>query len=249
MLKIDQRKSVSSTMDVAREMLSSAAVCFDNTGVPSLAGVMAAEQTAGRGQRARTWHCPAGDCLCITYFCRHGLKFPVDIPKLSLLAGIAAVKGLENLRPTLDLGVKWPNDLILDSKKLGGILIETVRAPDGEWTALIGVGINNTVTEFPNEINRSATSLMLNGVTDVSLIDLAQQVGVNLNHLSGYSLNDILSEWRKHDKTVGIKFVTDTPHGSLIGIGKGVDDSGRLLLMLDSGETISVETASSLRQF
>lgn len=246
MIQIVHLEYVTSTMDAAKAMIKSGSVDFDADGVPSIAGVMADEQTAGRGQRGRDWHCPAGESLCVTYFMRHRLELPDDTSRLSLMAGIAAAEGIENLIQHCCIGLKWPNDLVLSDKKLGGILIESFRNPDGEWTVLVGVGINISVTTFPAELQEKATSLALNGVTDITVKEITIAIGKALNRMASMSLEEILSRWRNRDTTVGMSFEAETPEGTRRGTAEGIDENGKLLIRLQDSSLIAVETASSI---
>src|SRR5260221_12444237 len=135
--------SVTTTMDAARDNLIAGRVRFDAPGHPRpYCGVIASEQPAGRGQRGRTWYGVSGESLCPTYYLRHGIASPNRAPLLSLLSGVAAADAISasgilsgrtathptDLSTPAQLGLKWPNDILVDQKKVGGILVEMVRA-------------------------------------------------------------------------------------------------------------------------
>lgn len=262
-------ESVSSTMDVARENIVSGRVTFDAKGRPSSAGVMAREQTAGRGQRGRIWYAPKDEALCATYYYRHGLADPQRAGQIAFLAGIAVADRLRRLvlssstpddsaaskvseqnTPLRRVGLKWPNDALMDGKKVGGILIEMVKAPDGEWAALIGVGINLGVRAFPPEFAASATSLALAGVENVSWQPLGEQIAASLRYqadrLRALGFAAILSRWRAYDQTPGRRFQTEWDGVPVMGTALGVDGRGALCLRLDDGRVVPVSSATSL---
>src|SRR6516164_975719 len=126
-------------------------------GEPEGAVVMAEEQTAGRGRAGRMWHSEKGTGLYVSILLRPRLA-PAQASLLTILAGIsaqAAVQGLTGLVPEL----KWPNDLLLNGKKLGGILTEMHAEPSAVRFVIVGIGINVNQEKFPAEISGTATSL------------------------------------------------------------------------------------------
>lgn len=115
-------------------------------GAPSGSVVVCERQTAGRGRRGRSWLSAPGDSLTFSLLWR----FPAGMPPptgLSLAVGVAVARALEDLGAA-DIGLKWPNDILADGAKLGGILVETLTA-GGPHAAVIGVGLN---VRLPREI-------------------------------------------------------------------------------------------------
>jgi BirA family transcriptional regulator, biotin operon repressor / biotin---[acetyl-CoA-carboxylase] ligase len=126
-------------------------------GEPEGTVVMAEAQTAGRGRSGRTWHSERGTGLYFTVLLRPRLS-PAQAPLLTMLAGIsahAAVQALTGLVPEL----KWPNDLLLNGKKFGGILTEMHAEPNAVRFVIVGIGINVNQEKFPAELSAIATSL------------------------------------------------------------------------------------------
>jgi len=127
------------------------------TGEPEGAVVMAEEQSAGRGRAGRSWHSEKGTGLYFSILLRPRLC-PAQAPLLTMLAGIsaqAAVEAVTALKPEL----KWPNDLLLNGKKLGGILTEMHAEPSAVRFVVVGIGINTNQEKFPAELTSIATSL------------------------------------------------------------------------------------------
>ena len=126
-------------------------------GEPEGTVVLAEEQTAGRGRAGRTWHSERGTGLYFTLLLRPKLA-PAQAPLLTMLAGISAFVAIEKqtgLAPQL----KWPNDLLLNAKKVGGILTEMHAEPSAVRFVIVGIGINVNQEKFPSELAAMATSL------------------------------------------------------------------------------------------
>ncbi len=143
--RVELYHRVDSTSDVA------AAMSMEEGATCSL--VLAEEQTGGRGRRGRTWHSPPGLGLWFT------MAFRLENPTSSvaaLLAGLGVSQGIAVVVPGFQVGVKWPNDLMLNGKKVAGVLCEIV---DGRLLVGIGVNVNQGVGDFPPELGDYATSL------------------------------------------------------------------------------------------
>lgn len=126
-------------------------------GEPEGTLVVAEEQTAGRGRAGHSWHSERGTGLYFTLLLRPKLA-PVQAPLLTMIAGLSAYAAI---RAHADLAVdlKWPNDLMIRSKKLGGILTEMHAEPSQIRFVIIGIGINVNQEKFPPELASIATSL------------------------------------------------------------------------------------------
>jgi BirA family transcriptional regulator, biotin operon repressor / biotin---[acetyl-CoA-carboxylase] ligase len=140
---------VTSTQAVAFEMAEQ--------GAADGAAVVADTQTAGRGRRGRAWHDAAGDSLLVSIVVRPRLNV-VDLPKLSLATAVAVAEAI-HLTTGLDARLKWPNDVLVNGRKLAGILLESriVAAP----IVVAGVGINLRQRTFPAALAATATSVDL----------------------------------------------------------------------------------------
>ena len=119
--------------------------------------VLAEEQTAGRGRAGRSWHSERANGIYVTLLLRPRIS-PVQAPLLTIMAGLsvhAAIQAQTGLRPD----VKWPNDLMLNGKKLGGILTEMHAETTLVRFVIVGIGINVNQEKFPPELSGIATSL------------------------------------------------------------------------------------------
>jgi len=127
------------------------------TNEPEGAVVIAEEQTAGRGRAGRNWHSERATGIYATLLLRPKIS-PVQAPLLTMMAGLsahAAIQAQTGLQPD----VKWPNDLVLNGKKLGGILTEMHAEPTMVRFVIVGIGINVNQDKFPAELSAIATSL------------------------------------------------------------------------------------------
>ena len=247
--------TVDSTMDAARSRVQDGRVTFDSDGSPSSGGLVAEEQTAGRGQRGRSWHASRRESLCATYYIRHRFDLPSEAVKIPLMVGVVAAGLIQGQLPLTEVRLKWPNDILIRDKKAGGVLVELVRASDGCWTALVGVGINVSTTEFPIELRGSATSLAIESSDASSLptpIEFAHSSGSALSHYAGShnpdSFGSIIRNWRRLDASAGRRYEVDLDGKTIAGTAEGIDDSGALILRFDDGSQSAVTSASSLRE-
>ena len=121
--------------------------------------VVAEEQTAGRGRRGRSWESPKGTSIYMSLLLRPDI-LPERASMLTLVMGLSAVEGLER-ELGLKTQIKWPNDVVLNKKKLVGILTEMGMNGTQIDYIVIGIGINTDTMEFPVELADKATSLKL----------------------------------------------------------------------------------------
>jgi BirA family biotin operon repressor/biotin-[acetyl-CoA-carboxylase] ligase len=137
------------------------------TGAPDGSVYIADEQTAGRGRGGHTWHSAPGDGLYLSALIRPTTLIPLaDALWISLSTGLAAQRAIQQTT-CLPADIRWPNDLILNHKKVGGILVESASTPPTPHQpahlrfAVLGIGINVNHAEFPAELASLATSLRL----------------------------------------------------------------------------------------
>ena len=147
-----------STNDDARELA--------RDGAPHLTTVVADRQTAGRGRRGRTWIAQPGEALLASWVVRPAI--PVEQwSVLPLIVGVACVEAVR-ARTKVDCMLKWPNDLMVGERKLGGILVEA----EPPRFAVAGVGLNATATDFPDDLRTPPTSLAVEGAMRLDRADL-----------------------------------------------------------------------------
>src|SRR5499427_1972995 len=137
---------------------------------PEGAVVLAEEQTAGRGRAGRAWHSERGTGIYVTILLRPKIS-PVQAPLLTMMAGLSAQAAIQ-ARTGLQIDLKWPNDLMLNGKKLGGILTEMYADTTLVRFVIVGIGINVNQENFPGELSSLATSLRSETATNQSRLEL-----------------------------------------------------------------------------
>lgn len=205
-------------------------------GAPHGTVVTAGEQTAGRGRQGRTWTAPAYGALLFSTL----LRRPAGLHELLPLAvPLAVCEAAEELEPAVHCAVKWPNDVLVEGRKLAGVLIEA-RPRDG-W-AVIGVGLNLAIEpgEFPPELRNRAVSLHT-AAGKPPPADRRARVAAAARALSGRldrwfaaAPAEILAAWRDRDALRGREVAWSG--GS--GVADGVDDSGRLIVVTGGGRVV-----------
>jgi BirA family biotin operon repressor/biotin-[acetyl-CoA-carboxylase] ligase len=191
-------------------------------GAPHGTLVTADEQTAGRGRQGRSWVAPPGRALLMSVV--------LHVDERTPLAPLAAAVALCHAFPVAN-GIKWPNDVWVDGRKVAGILIEG-RPQDG-W-AVLGIGLNVATgrDEFPEDLRDTATSLRAAGVTDLESPRDALEVLVPvLDAWLEAPADAVLNEWRERDALRGERIAWNGGEG----IAVGVDDQGSLLVETDDG--------------
>src|SRR5271155_435370 len=151
--RIDYFDEIGSTQRAAAELAGQ--------GVAQGAVVIAERQNAGRGRMGRQWHSPAGVNLYATIILRPSIPL-AEVPRLSLVAGVAAAEALEMAAPGM-VALKWPNDVWLNGRKAGGIIAEAVTDMNhGLQCVLLGIGLNLNLAarDIPPELQDKATSVL-----------------------------------------------------------------------------------------
>jgi BirA family transcriptional regulator, biotin operon repressor / biotin---[acetyl-CoA-carboxylase] ligase len=185
-------------------------------GAPHGTLVSADEQAAGRGRQGRAWSAPAGTAVLMSLV----LRKPGE--GLPLAAAVAVCEAL-----AVPASIKWPNDVLVDGRKLAGLLVE--GRPQEGWTVL-GLGLNVTTGAFPGELAGRATSLRLEGV-EAGTEQVLESVLEELDAWLTRPLETVLEAWRARDALVGRRVRWNGGEG----MAAGVDDVGSLLVDSDGG--------------
>jgi BirA family biotin operon repressor/biotin-[acetyl-CoA-carboxylase] ligase len=209
--------SVGSTSDVARERALA--------GAPHGALVTAGAQTAGRGRQGRAWTTQPGSAVAMSLVLREGLSSGL----LTLAAAVAVARACGS-----EAMIKWPNDVLVDGRKVAGILAE--GRPHEGWVVLgIGVNVAVDVADLPEELRERAGTLG-RGLADVEpfLGSLLAHLGVAL----GMGPEEVLTAWRARDVLLGEPVAWDG--GDRTGVARGVDGAGHLMVELADGTTVTL---------
>jgi BirA family transcriptional regulator, biotin operon repressor / biotin---[acetyl-CoA-carboxylase] ligase len=212
-------------------------------GEPEGTVVMAEAQTAGRGRSGRTWHSERGAGLYLTVLLRPRLS-PAQAPLLTMLAGISAhtaIAAQTGLVPEL----KWPNDLILNGKKLGGILTEMHAEPNQVRFVIVGIGINVNQEKFPAELSSTATSLRKeSGRASYRLellVRLLAQFENDYNRFLHEGPGFVVDRFETVSSFArGRRVRVDTGMDAYVGTTSGLSPEGLLLVTRDNGTLVTV---------
>jgi BirA family biotin operon repressor/biotin-[acetyl-CoA-carboxylase] ligase len=211
-------------------------------GEPHGTAVVAEEQTAGIGRHGHSWHSEFGSGLYISIILR--AKLPADaLPVLTMALGLAAQRAVDE---TADVScdIRWPNDLLLNEKKVAGIMVQSVDSPGGNGALIAGIGINVNQTAFPDELRGLATSLRLETGKEQSKETLLDRVVMEALAytalLADRGKGPILKQFEARSSYVSGKPV-DVTIGKLMvsGITDGLDENGFLRVQTPAGiETV-----------
>ncbi len=203
-------------------------------GAPEWTLVVAGEQRTGRGRLGRTWASVEGRSLLASILLRPTMP-PLDAPLLSMLAAVCLARAVRSTNG-VEVTCKWPNDLVVRDRKLGGILAEASVDSGRLAFVVLGTGVNvaEERDDFSPEIRATATSILLEGgrAYGVALLREYLREIRALYKPSGENLRtDVLAEYRRLCSTIGRDVVATTAAGGEVrGRAVGVGDSGELLV-------------------
>jgi BirA family biotin operon repressor/biotin-[acetyl-CoA-carboxylase] ligase len=201
--------------------------------------VFAESQTRGRGRRGRAWVSPRGKGLWFSVLLRPTLPTSAA-SRITVAASVAVARAIRQ-NCGLDARIKWPNDVMVNGKKLAGILTELRAEADEILLAILGIGIdvNCQREDFPGELGDIATSLELETGSAQDRVALAAQVLIALDECYQAALTNfesIVDEWAKLCTTLGRQIVVTMGQNRIEGFAQALDSDGALLLRRDSGQ-------------
>lgn len=199
-------------------------------------------QSAGRGRMGKRWRAPPSSSICLSIAYTFEAP-PRNLPSLSLATGVAVVEVLRNLG-VADVALKWPNDIQVGEAKLGGILIETRVAANGNPVAVTGLGLNvdlagadardlapdrvAPITDLKHCLDAAPDQAALS----VSLIDA---LCAALRRFDALGFAAFREQWQRCDWLLGRHTIVETASGRISGEADGVDADGALQLVTDAG--------------
>jgi len=221
----------SSTMDVARQAAAD--------GAAEGTIVIADEQTAGRGRLGRKWLSPPESSVLLSIILYPKLE---ELPRLTMAACLAVARSIERvtgLKPT----IKWPNDVLIQGKKVSGVLIESDVQGDRVNYAIVGLALNvNLDPSSIPEIAETATSLKEALGHEVSRLEVLRALLGEFEDL--YSAlrrgEPIEREWRRRLETLGREVTVRSGQEVREGYAESVDEDGNLLLRLRDGSLVTI---------
>jgi BirA family transcriptional regulator, biotin operon repressor / biotin---[acetyl-CoA-carboxylase] ligase len=212
-------------------------------GEPEGAVILAEEQSAGRGRAGRSWHSERGAGIYVTLLLRPKIS-PVQAPLLTMMAGLSAHAAIQ-ARTGMQVDLKWPNDLMLDGKKLGGILTEMYSDTTLVRFIIVGVGINVNQEKFPGELSATATSLRAETRTNQSRLELLarllREFETDYNRFLREGASSVTARFtRASSYAVGKRVRVANGADSFTGVTAGVVPEGLLQVEREDGKVVTV---------
>ena len=210
-------------------------------GAPERTVVMADHQTAGKGKYERRWHSMPGKGLCASILLRPDR--PVEeLASVTLVIAVAVMAAIRHATG-IPATVKWPNDILVNGRKLCGILCELVLTPEGEVSHIIaGIGLNENLAfeDFPHPLDETATSLAIECGHPVdraaSLANLLDELALWLGRWEREGFFPIRDAWVRHSCTLGRRVTLHAPGATHSGVAIGLGNDGSLSIRDDRGE-------------
>jgi len=225
--------SLPSTMDIARKMA--------REGVSEGTVIVAGEQTSGRGRMGRTWYSTPGSSISLSAILRPDVS---QLPQLNMAAGLAIVRTIQKLTP-LKPAVKWPNDILINGKKVSGILVENIFDGSRIRASIVGIGLNVSldVSSF-QDISDIATSLSYEAGRELLPGQVLPTILKEFDRAYGelQAGQNIHQKWLAHVETVGRVVRVKSGDSVEEGLAESIDADGRLWLRRSDGSLVSMVT-------
>lgn len=260
----EEIKSILRTKEIGKEVLYYDMVDSTNTKAKQLAEqenthgllVIAEQQEMGKGRRGKNWNSQKGTGIWMSLIIKPKIK-PVSASMLTLVAALAVTKAIRQMgeqeenRNNLEAKIKWPNDIVVNGKKVCGILTEMSSELDYIHHVVIGIGINANIEKFPDEINHIATSLLLEGKKHIKRSQLVAFVleafeAYYIKFLKTENLETMITEYNQWliNYEEEVKIIEENV--TYTGVAKGITATGELIVILPDGtrkEVVSGEVS------
>ncbi len=206
--------------------------------------VIAKQQTGGKGRRGRAWFSPAGTGIWMSVLLRPELE-PEKVSGITLMAALSVCRAIRRTTG-LNTQIKWPNDLVIDGKKVCGILTEAVLEGNQLLYVVLGIGVNVNQTEFPEDLPH-AWSLALAGGNVPDRENIIFGILKSLSedyeqYLQFGDLRGLKEAYEAHLVNLNRTVRVLSPAGEWTGVAEGITDSGDLLVRNDQGELVAVNS-------
>jgi BirA family biotin operon repressor/biotin-[acetyl-CoA-carboxylase] ligase len=223
-------QQVGSTNDEARRLADG--------GAPEGLLVAAEAQTAGRGRAGRQWLTPAGAALAFSLVLRPTVT-PAQAARLPMLAGVAVCEAVEAVAG-LPAVLKWPNDVLVNGKKVGGILVETELLGERLEYAILGIGLNISQAPPPESVLFPAAALAGEAGRPIDRLRLLRAC---LDRLEAHyarlaDTGPVQAAWAARLAWLGELVVATTAEGEVTGQAEAVDEEGALVIRLSTGAAL-----------
>ncbi len=239
---IEYFRLTSSTMDEAQYMIEK--------GCSNGLLVVSEEQTDGRGRQKRKWLSPKGVNIYASLVYKPHNMSSVKSIALMFATSIAIVEALSDFGID-NAKIKWPNDVIVNGKKIAGVLIETKSESGIIKSAVIGFGVNANLESVPDDIKDTATSIYLELGKTIDRAQLLVNILYYLENLVKLIESDgeskVIEMWENYDTTIGKKVLVISANERVEGVAEGIDKNGFLLVRTAGDDLKRVVTADSVR--
>lgn len=205
--------------------------------------IVSDKQIQGKGRRGRYWESPKGSGIFMTVILKPKMK-PVYASMLTLVAALALNDAITDLTG-LEAKIKWPNDVVVNKKKVAGILTELSAEVDYINHIVVGIGVNVSMKDFPEELKDKATSLLLESGKSIGR---AQLIAKTMEYLECYyerflkthDLSELKETYSKVliNKDQVVRILTEDD--SYTGVARGITDEGHLIVEKDNHERVEV---------
>jgi BirA family biotin operon repressor/biotin-[acetyl-CoA-carboxylase] ligase len=236
--------SVESTQTTAQRLVA------EGAGEGTL--VLAEQQTIGRGRMGRSWHSPEGKGVWMSLVLFPQIPLPFT-PQLTLLTAVAVCRAIRRL-VSVNVGIKWPNDLLIEGKKVCGILLESKAEDERLLYIVAGIGIsaNLSAGDYPEHLQNIATSLLIESGRAVDRNRLVGETMAQFEDLYGLyrqeGFEPIRLLWEALSVTLGRSVRIPSKEGSLTGTAQGIDEMGALVVRLPDGEIRKIYSGDIVMQ-
>lgn len=229
--KLVYLREATSTQDMAEKLAREGAI--EGT------TVIAEKQLAGRGRRGRNWISPSGGGIYISLVLRPDIN-PLHVARMPMAAGVALIKTIEQVAG-IQSKIKWPNDIMIGTRKVAGILTEINCEADRVNYIILGIGINvnTSMQSLPESIRSTATSLREQSGGEISRVELIRCLLSRFEDIykefivNGFS--PILHQWKQLNNTIGSEVRVFDDTWEISGTAVDIDEDGALLVETGSG--------------
>lgn len=208
-------------------------------GCPEGTIILAEAQVSGRGRLARGWFSPFAKGIWLSIVLRPPFH-PQEAPKCTMMAAVAVNKAIKRIAG-VESGIKWPNDILFQGKKIVGILTEMSAEMDAINHVVLGMGINVNIEQqdFPEELAAIATSVAVAAGHPVSRLELLAAILEELEEVYRQAVEegfaDIFRQWRSHSVTLGQSVNVLGINNQFSGVAIDIDNDGALLVKTEQG--------------
>lgn len=197
--------------------------------------VTAENQTKGKGQMGSRWESEVGKNLVMSVLVKNVLFDINQIYNLNIAISLSVISALESMRVPA-LKIKWPNDIMSDNKKVGGILIENSIKTDGEIISIVGIGLNVNQINFENLPKASSLAVIMKMNLDKEqlLFKIVDAIKLQMTRLQNHQSQDLWQEYNNNLFKKGIPMPFENPKGEkFMGIIQDVNNFGRLQIIME----------------